>query len=225
MNHLRHPERILLAGAPLWRTAASVARGASLARVAALVIALATLTGCAGAGGFTWLEDLSVAAAPAPERMVAAPGDLLAVKVWNAEQMGSRQRVREDGTIDLFFAEGLRVEGLTTTQIADSIAARLDGVLVAPRVNVVIEESASEMISVIGEVTRPGRYPVRQAPTVLAALSQAAGLTEFAREDRIFVLREGPTPVRIRLTYEQLTRGDDLARGFHLQPGDVVIVE
>lgn len=223
MHRLRHPEIMIRASGSVTRATAGVAR--AFARVVVYSVALATTTGCAGAGGFTWLEDLPAAAAPALERMVAAPGDLVAVKVWNAEQMGSRQRVREDGTIDLFFAEGLRVEGLNTTQIADSIAARLDGVLVAPRVNVVIEESAADMISVIGEVTRPGRYPVRQAPTVLAALSQASGLTEFAREDRIFVLRGGSTPVRIRLTYEQLTRGEDLARGFRLQPGDVVIVE
>ncbi len=196
-----------------------------LARALVVVGLAASLGGCAGAGTFTWLQDLPPAAAPAAERMVVAPGDLLAVRVWNAEQMGSRQRVREDGTIDLFFAEGLEVEGLTATQIADAIAARLDGVLVAPRVNVVIEESAAEMVSVIGEVTHPGRYPVRQAPTVLAALSQAAGLTGFAREDRIFILRGGPAPLRIRVTYEQLTRGEDIARGFRLQPGDVVIVE
>lgn len=219
MNRLRLPEPLALAVARVTGAATSWVRAVAVA------VVLAATTGCAGAGTFTWLQDLPTAAVPAPERMVAAPGDLIAVKVWNAEQMGSRQRVREDGTIDLFFAEGLKVEGLNTTQIADSIAVRLDGVLVAPRVNVVIEESAAEMISVIGEVTRPGRYPVRQAPTVLAALSQASGLTEFAREDRIFVLRNGPAPLRIRLTYEQLTRGDDLARGFRLQPGDVVIVE
>lgn len=194
-------------------------------RVLVVACLVAPLGGCAGAGTFTWLQDLPAASVPAAQRTLAAPGDLLSIKVWNADQMGSRQRVREDGTIALFFAEDLAVEGLTTTQIAEAIAEKLDGVLVAPRVNVVIEEAAAEMISVIGEVTRPGRYPVREAPTILAALSQASGLTDFAHDDRIFVLREGPSPLRIRVTYEQLTRGDDIARGFRLQPGDVVIVE
>lgn len=185
----------------------------------------ATLAGCASVGDFVWLQDLPETPALAPTPTRAAPGDLLFVQVWNAEQMESRQRVREDGTIDLFFAESLAVEGLTTPEIADAIARQLDGILVAPRVNVVLEEAAADMISVIGEVVRPGRYPVRQAPTVLAALSQASGLTEFAKKDQIFVLRDAPRPQRIRLTYEQLSQGADIARGFRLLAGDVVIVE
>jgi polysaccharide biosynthesis/export protein len=191
-----------------------------------LLVLAAALGGCASVGQFVWVQDYPVATAAHDSRVVAA-GDMLAIRVWNAEQMGSRQRVREDGTIALFFAEDLRVAGLTTTQVADSLAVRLDGVLVAPRVNVVIEEAAADMVSVIGEVTRPGRYMLREAPTILSALSQAAGLTEFARKDRIFVLRggSGGEPQRIRVRYEQLIRGEDLARGFRLQPGDVVIVE
>jgi polysaccharide biosynthesis/export protein len=192
--------------------------------MALLVLAQA---GCAsgGAGPFVWLDAVQPGPPPGAAASGVAPGDLLSVRVWNAEQMGTRQRVREDGTITLFFAGDLRVAGLGTAEIADTIAARLDGVLVAPRVNVIIEEAAAEMVSLIGEVARPGRYPVRQAPTILAALSQAGGLTEFAKKDRIFVLREGPQPQRIRVTYAQLTRGEDVANGFRLRPGDTVIVE
>jgi polysaccharide biosynthesis/export protein len=196
-----------------------------LSRYLMALLALA-LTGCAsGAGQFVWLDGVQPAAAAGTFPGGVAAGDLLSVQVWNAEQMSTRQRVREDGTIALFFMGQLRVAGLGTAEIADTIAARLDGILVAPRVNVVIEEAAAEMISLIGEVSRPGRYPVRQAPTVLAALSQAGGLTEFARKDRIFVLRDGPEPQRIRLTYEQITRGEDVAKGFRLRAGDAVIVE
>lgn len=194
------------------------------ARTLAAVALSAALTGCASAGSFVWLQDLPPAEEPdvAPTR--AAPGDLLFVQVWNAEQMESRQRVREDGTIALFFTEELAVEGLTTTQIAKRIEAALEGILVAPRVNVVLEEAAADMVSVLGEVARPGRYPLWEAPTVLAALSQAAGLTEFAKEDEIFVLRAAPEPRRIRVTWEQLLQGEDIARGFRLRAGDAVIV-
>jgi polysaccharide biosynthesis/export protein len=182
------------------------------------------LWGCASTGQYVWVQDYS-ATPEGYEAEVIAPGDMVAIRVWNAEQMDSRQRVREDGTIGLFFAEDFRVAGLTPTQVSDSLVARLDGVLVAPRVNVVLDEAAAEMVSVIGEVTRPGRYRVREAPTILAALSQAGGLTEFARKDRLFVLRGGSDPQRVRIRYDQLTRGEDLSLGFRLRPGDVVIVE
>ena len=194
------------------------------ARLAPLVFLSLSLGACASAGNFVWIQDLPPAATPTVAPNLAAPGDLLAIQVWNAEQLGSRQRVREDGTIALFFAEDLKVEGRTTAEIAEAIAVRLDGVLVAPRVNVIIEEAAAEMVSVIGEVVQPGRYPVREAPTVLAALSHASGLSEFAKKDQIFVLRDGPEPQRIRVTYEQLTQGADIALGFRLRAGDVVIV-
>ena len=195
--------------------------------VRAVALALLTLASgaCAGAGPYVWVQDLPPAARPAAAPARVAPGDLLAIQVWKSEQMDSRQRVREDGTIALFFAEHLQVEGLTTVQVAQAIAERLDGVLVAPRINVVLEEAAAEMVSVIGEVSRPGRYAVRQANTILAALSQAGGLTEFARRDRIYVLRSGAEVQRVRVTYEQLTQGVDAAQGFRLRPGDVVIVE
>lgn len=193
------------------------------------VVAIALLTlasgACAGVGPYVWVQDLPPAARPAGAPARVAPGDLLAIQVWQSEQMDSRQRVQDDGTIALFFAEDLQVEGLTTVQVAQAIAERLDGVLVAPRINVVLEEVAADMVSVIGEVSRPGRYAVRQANTILAALSQAGGLTEFARRDRIYVLRSGAEVQRVRVTYEQLTQGVDAAQGFRLRPGDVVIVE
>jgi len=194
-------------------------------RVVALTLQTLALAACAGTGTYVWVQDLPPAARPHPGPARVAPGDLLAVQVWNSAQMDSRQRVREDGTIALFFAEDLQVEGLTTVQVAQAIAERLDGILVAPRINVVLEEAAAEMVSVIGEVSRPGRYAVRQAPTILAALSQAGGLTEFARRDRIYILRSGTEAQRVRVTYEQLTQGVDATHGFRLHPGDVVIVE
>lgn len=195
-----------------------------LRKYLSLLLSAFTVAACAHPGQFVWVQNY---AAPARETHTAriAPGDLLSVQVWKADQMGSRQRVGEDGTVSLFFASGLHVAGLTTAQAADSIATRLDGVLLAPRVNVVIEESAVSSISVLGEVVRPGRFAVRDVPTVLTAISSAAGLTEFAHRDRIFVLRGGAQPVRIRFTYAQLMRGDDVSRGFRLEPGDAVIVE
>lgn len=200
-------------------------RGACAVRAAALAVLTLASGACAGAGPYVWIQDVAPAVQQAAAPAVIAPGDLLAIQVWKAEQMDSRQRVRDDGTIALFFAGDLRVEGLTTAQVAEAIAASLDGILVAPQINVILEEAAAEMVSVIGEVARPGRYAVRQVGTILAALSQAGGLTEFARRDRIYVLPGGAGSPRVRVTWEQLTQGVDAAQGFRLRPGDVVIVE
>lgn len=190
----------------------------------ALLLASIGLTGCASATGAVNLRDFRpTAESTAPERI--GPGDLLALRVWNAEQMTSRQRVRPDGTVVMFFMDSLQVAGLSTAAVAAEITRRLDGVFVAPRVSVVIEESAASTVTLLGEVRRPGTYPVTRPMTVLEALALGAGLSEYARPSRIFVLREGTPRVRVRVRYEELLRGDDRARGLLVRAGDMVVVE
>jgi len=152
-------------------------------------------------------------------------GDQLAVEVWNSAPMTTSQRVRDDGTISLFFLGDLSVAGLTTAQIADRIAAGLEGVLVSPQVRVVLEEPANMAITVLGEVARPGAYPVRRVMTLLEVLGLAGGLTEFAKRDRIYVLRGGAESMPIRVSYAELLRGEDRARNLVLRGGDAVVVE
>ncbi len=161
--------------------------------------------------------------APAPT--VVAAGDLVAIRVWNAEQMTSRQRVRPDGTVAIFFMDSLPVAGLAPSAVEGEIAKRLDGIFVAPRVSVVIEESVASTVTVLGEVQRPGTYPIARPVSVLETLALASGLTEFARKDRILVLRGDNHAVRIRVRYAELLRGDDRTRGLMLRAGDVLVVE
>lgn len=186
---------------------------------------IALTTACAGVPGAIILRDLPRERAVAPALPTTiGPGDLLAVRVWNSEQMTARQRVRADGTIALFFMDSLVVAGRTTAEVAARVAERLDGILVAPRVSVVLEESAASAVTVIGEVRRPGSYPMHRAMPVLEALAMAGGLTELASEDRILLQRGGATPLTVRLRYRELLAGADRAVGLQVGPGDVLIV-
>jgi polysaccharide export outer membrane protein len=183
------------------------------------------LVGCATTqGSYVWLQDYS-APPRAQSHETIHPGDLIGVRVWNSQQMDSHQRVREDGTISLFFVDDIHVADRTPAEAAQEVARRLAGVLQSPQVNVVLEESVMSNVSVLGEVSRPGSFSVLAAPTLLRAIAAAQGLTEYAHRDRIFVLRRTPQPVRIRASYESLIRGDKAANGFSLQAGDVVVVE
>ena len=189
-----------------------------------LLLASVSFTGCASAKGAIALRDFKPAPDTAsPERI--GPGDLIALRVWNAEQMTSRQRVRPDGTVAMFFMDSLPVAGLSTSAVAAEITKRLDGVFVAPRVSVLIEESAASTVTLLGEVRRPGTYPITRPLSVLEALALGSGLSEFARPSRIFVLREGTPHLRVRVRYEELLRGDDRTRGLVVRAGDVVVVE
>ena len=81
------------------------------------------------------------------------------------------------------------------------------------------------MVSVLGEVAKQGGYQVEAGTGVLQLLANAGGLTELAHKDRIFVLRRDPNPVRIRFSFELLSRLDNRASSFRIQSGDVVVVE
>ena len=199
-----------------------------LLRNACLAAALFS-AGCASSKGVVPLRTFTPTPAPAMAEHIG-PGDLVAVRVWNSEQMTAKQRVRPDGTLVLFFIDSLPVVGLTPTAVSAEIARRLEGVFVAPRVSVVVEESEANAITLLGEVQRPGTYHIARPLTVLEGLALASGLTEYARHNRIFVLREtagpnGPSRVRIQVRYDELLRGDDRARGLVLRAGDVVVVE
>lgn len=187
----------------------------------ALALSLCS-TACADPSVLRLATITPTVAAPTPVPTTIGAGDLLAVRVWNSEQMTSTQRVRADGTVSLFFMDTLHVAGRSTATVAAEIAARLDGVLVAPRVSVVVEESMASMLSVVGEVVRPGRYAVHQPMLVLEALALAGGLGEYAARDQILVQRAAGTTIRV--TWRELVRGVDRVRELRVGPGDVVIV-
>ncbi len=183
------------------------------------------LSACVGPGGTIRLAQLTLASAAAPQvASVIGAGDLVAVRVWNSEQMTARQRVRPDGTISLFFLDSLVVAGRSAAEVSDEVARRLEGVLVAPRVSVVVEESAASVVTIVGEVARPGSYPVHRALRVIDALALAGGLNEYARRDQILLQRGGARAVTLRITFRELLRGADRAAGLEVGPGDVLIV-
>ncbi len=179
---------------------------------------------CKGPGKYVWVD--AYAAAGEPEKLyVIAPGDLIQVKVFNQDQLSTRARVRGDGKISLPLVNDVGAAGLTPAGLARDLQVRLTDFVKAPLVTVSLEETRPPNIYVIGEVTKPGVYPLETALGVLTALVNAGGLTQNASSDRIFVLRQGPPETRIRFTYDALVRLEGKATTFRLRPGDVVVVE
>jgi polysaccharide export outer membrane protein len=182
--------------------------------------------GCAhGQRSFVWIDDLPESPQPAARSYVIASGELLSVRVWNQEAMSSRVRVRGDGMISMPFLNDVEAAGLTPLALAQRLQAKLADYFVNPVVTVSLEEVRPLSISVMGEVTRPGVYPVDAGAGVLTAIASAGGLTDFATRDRIYVLRAGGPVQCIRFRYEALTRAQGRAALFQLQAGDVVVVE
>jgi polysaccharide export outer membrane protein len=193
-----------------------------------LLAALGLSLACRHAGEYVWARDLPRAAAADPAYAIA-PGDLLVVRVWNDDALGGRARVRSDGKISLPFVDDVPAAGVAPRDLARALEVRLTGYVNEPHVTVALEEEKLLSVSLVGEVAKPGVYDLLAGSGVLQALAIAGGLTPWASDDRIFVLRRnpdgGPRPLRIRFAREALERGVDGSAAFRLRRGDVLVAE
>ena len=192
-----------------------------------LAAALATAClSCKGPGEYVWVDSYSDHGDDRDGGYLIAPGDIIQVKVFNQDQLTTRAKVRADGKVSLPLVNDVRAAGLTPVALATDLQSRLKEFVKAPLVTVSVEESRPAVVYVAGEVAKPAPYPIESCSGVLQALVNAGGLTVNARTDRIFVLRQAhPAPLRIRFTYDDLTRLSGRAPNFQLRPGDVVVVE
>jgi polysaccharide export outer membrane protein len=185
------------------------------------------LASCGAGGSYVWVNDLPPAAAPPSDgRYRIGAGDLISVRVYEQDNMSTRTKVRLDGNVSLPLVGEVQVRGRHPTEVAKEVEGRLKQYVNSPVVTVSVDESQLIPVSVVGEVAHPGIFQLDPAAGVLQALAMAGGTTEYADKDRIFVLRkQQPNPVRIRFTFQSLTRNDAKAVTFALLAGDVVVVE
>jgi polysaccharide export outer membrane protein len=162
--------------------------------------------------------------ATTPGEYVIGVGDMLNILVYNDTQVSGKMRVRSDGRISLALLNDVVAAGKTPAALAADIETGLKKFILNPQVTVSLED-VTLMISVLGEVTKPGPQPLLRESGVADALAAAGGLSAFAHKDRIFVIRARPQPVRIHFTYDALTKGIGHAPSFRLRAGDVVVVE
>ncbi len=176
-------------------------------------------------GRFVWVDQYKEPP-QAPQRpYVIGVGDLINVRVFNADQLSARVRVRADGRVSLPLLNDVDAAGFTPVELKQRLENQLRDLVKSPEVTVFLEETKVQTIMVMGEVARPNSYPLEPGSGVMQALAMAGGLTPDASTDRIFVLRQNPGPERIRFSYEALLHQVGRAAGFKLRPGDVVVVE
>jgi polysaccharide export outer membrane protein len=147
------------------------------------------------------------------------------VRVLGHEDMGVlKQKVRADGRISVPIIGDVEAHGKRPSALRAEIEGRLKDYFVSPTVTVSVDETPVT-IACLGEVSKPGVVPLEPGAGLGRALAQAGGLTDFAHRDRIFVVRQRPTAMRIRFTYEWVLHNEDHAAAFPLRAGDMVVVE
>ena len=173
------------------------------------------------------MTSLAWADQPAGERSgyQIGAGDVLEIAVWKNSELSRLVTVRPDGMISLPLVNDVHAAGLTPMELRDTLAKRFSEYVPAAEVSVIVNKVDSFSISVVGAVSKPGRFNLSSPTTVLEALAMAGGLNEFASRKNIFVLRnEGKgTQTRIPFNYNNALAGE-ASDNLLLRAGDVVVV-
>ncbi len=153
------------------------------------------------------------------------PEDIIKISVWKDEHLTSDAIVRPDGMISFPLVGDVLAAGRTVEDVRADIAKRLTRFIPNAHVSVAVTKLQSYKIYVLGRVTKPGEYLVGHYTDVLQALSLAGGLTPFASENDIKILRrENGEERAIPFRYGDAQKGRDLKQNILLQRGDVVLV-
>jgi len=179
--------------------------------------------GCAGVN-----ETVNVK----PRRMITegrdytiGPDDVLQIVVWKNESLSRTVRVRPDGKITLPLINDIQATGLSPQALRELIATRLERFVEVAGVTVMVQEVNSAKVSVLGQVKKPGVYPIRGDLSVLDAIALAEGFNEFAATDRMVIIRrEGKQMRWLDVRYRDLIKGSDAKQPFFLEPGDTLVI-
>ena len=153
------------------------------------------------------------------------PQDILDITVWKEPEVSRTVPVRPDGKISLPLLNDVQAAGLTPMQLTADITQALRKFLNGPQVTVMVKEINSRRIFVVGEVARPGAFPMFPNMTVLQALSTAGGFTQFAKLSGIYVLRnENGRQAIYPFNYKDVIRGLRPEQNIGLKPGDTIVV-
>lgn len=167
----------------------------------------------------------AVAAAARPAGYVIGPEDALDISVWKDDSLKTTALVRPDGGISFPLVGEVMAAGKTADQLRDELRKRLEKFIPDAVVTVAVVHVASYRIYVLGRVNKPGDFAVGRDVDVLQALSLAGGLTPFAHEDDIRVVRkiDGRTTT-LPFRYSAVFKDGDLAQNVTLRSGDVLLV-
>jgi polysaccharide export outer membrane protein len=189
-----------------------------------LIVVLAGLTSAGYAQQHTDSNVLTHAYGDSEFRL--GPDDVIEVSVYQDKELNRTVPVRPDGKISLPLIGEMPASGKTATDLQKEISQKLKQYIADPTVTVVVKEVNSPKVSVLGEVKTPGMYKIKDRATLLDAIALAGGLTEYAKKNKIYVLRvnsDGSTR-RIQLNIDDQIKG---RRGdpFYVLPYDKIYIQ
>ena len=158
---------------------------------------------------------------------IIGPEDVLEITVWKNQDLSKVVAVRPDGRISLPLIGEVTAVGKTPVQVTEDISLKLKEYKENPQVSIVLKEVNSYAIFVLGEVAKPGKYPLKSKTTLLQGISIAGGFTAMAARNKLVVFRfgvNGGGQERVKASYDDIVLRDGSLQNIELKPGDTVVV-
>lgn len=154
---------------------------------------------------------------------IIGPGDVLEISVWRHPELNRTVTVRPDSRISFSLIGDVNAAG-TPAQLDKAITGQLFKYITDPKVTVIITDFGSKRVVVMGEVSRPGSYPIGERITVLEAIANAGSYTERAALRSVTITRksETGTPEVIKVNLSKVIKKGAASKDIVLEPGDVV---
>jgi len=151
-------------------------------------------------------------------------GDLIEVSVFGVPDLATKTRISGSGDIYLPLIDYVHIADLSTNEAQEMIQKRLEdgGFVRGPHVSIFVDESASQAITMVGEVNHPGPYPAIGDRRLFDLISAAGGLTDKAGRSVTIQHRDDPDK---RVTLQLSSNlAEDTQNNVDVEPGDTIIV-
>ncbi len=175
---------------------------------------------CASGG-----KPKSVSLPPPSEKTAVGPGDIFTLQIVGEKDLPLEFQVASDGTATVPFLQRIQIAGLEPQDIAKYVREQLieKKFLVDPIVIVQVREYHSRTVILLGQVAKPGSFPLTPGLTLMQAISMAGGLTPIADDDKVTLTRKiGNGTKTVLVSVDAIT--DGTAQDVVLQAGDRVFV-
>lgn len=182
------------------------------------------------------LADKDKDAKPPSELFTAAPGmpapvdpnsykigpeDVLYIRVWKEPEFSGTVQVRPDGMFTLPVVGDIKAAGLTPLELAAQVTEVLKVQIKEPEVMVALQSVQSKKYHITGEVNRSGIFPLVVPVSVLEALTNAGGFREFAKKNKITILRNGQL---LKFNFNEVVKGKKMDQNIMVKDGDYIVV-
>lgn len=163
--------------------------------------------------------------APPLENTTLGPGDVFRLEIVGEPDLPKEYQVLADGTVNLPFIETLKVSGLEPHEIARKVREELmsRAILTKPNVVVSVIEYRSKSVTLLGQVQKPGSFPMSPGMTLIQAISMSGGFTSIAQASRVSLSRTTQGKV-VTVSIDVAAISEGRAKDIALQPGDRIYV-